>query len=79
MSSWIEGLKDEDSLSVALERSRQQIYDRYNQQREQEQLKKEILAECAKMIEQRVNFQIQNNAMPQLKELDQALKNLGKL
>ncbi len=31
------------------------------------------------MIEQRVNFQIQNNAMPALKELDSALKNLGNL
>ena len=58
MSSWIEGLKDEDSLAVALERSRQRIYDRYNQQREREQFKKEILAECEKMIEQRINFQV---------------------
>ena len=81
MSSIIQQLYDNQSLSLeeALDKTRRRIIDRYDQQRDREQLKREILAECEKMIEQRVNFQIQNNAMPALKELDSALKNLGNL
>ena len=75
----LEAFQDGDSLSVALDRARKEIIGRYEAQKDREALKKEILAECEKMIERRVNLQIQNEALPQLKELDYTLKNLGKL
>lgn len=81
MSSIIQQMIDNkgETLEGALEKSRRRIIDRYEQQRDREQLKREILAECEKMIQQRVNLQVQNNAMPALKELDSAIKNLGHL
>ena len=81
MSSILNQLIDNKGLQPeqALEQSRRRIIDRYEQQKDRELLKKEILAECEKIIEQRVNLQVQNNAMPALKELDSALKNLGNL
>ena len=81
MSSFIQQLYENQGLSLeeALAKSRHRIIDRYEQQKDREQLKREILAECEKMIEQRINFQIQNDALPALKELDRTLKNLGNL
>ena len=79
MSGWAEKMQNSNDLSAILDRTRKEITTRYQEQQDREQLKREILAECAKMIEQRVNFQIQNSALPQLKELDRILKNLGNL
>ena len=81
MSSIIQQLYANQGLSLeqAIQNSRRKIFDRYEQQRDREQLKREILAECENMIEQRINFQIQNNALPALKELDRTLKNMGNL
>ena len=57
MSS-LEALQDSGSLAVQLDHSRKQIIDSYHQQQGREQLKREILEECARMIEQRVNIQV---------------------
>lgn len=81
MSSFIQQLYDNQRMSLeeAYEKSRKRIFDEYEQQIDRELLKREILAECEKMIEQRINFLIQNDALPALKELDRTLKNLGNL
>ena len=81
MSSIFQQMQENQGLNIyqVLEKSRRQIMDRYEYQKEREALKREILAECAKMIEQRVNLQVQNDALPALRELDRTLNNLGNL
>jgi len=50
----------------------------YFMQQDREKLRKEILEECARMIEQRVNIQVDTNALPKIRELNDAIKNLGR-
>ena len=55
----------------------------WEHEREMEQFRREILAECRKMIEEivpkRVDVAVKDNATPKLKEIDQTIKNLGHL
>ena len=67
---------DDGSLSSAYGRFHRDMIDQYNARADREQLKAEILAEVAKMIDQRIDIQIKNEASPALNQLKKDLQNL---
>ena len=76
---------DEEAVDIqhAWIKHRQEQTNRFNQERDRQQFKLEILAECRKMIEEQVpkkiELAVKDNATPKLREIDQTIKNLGHL
>ena len=69
-------LWNDGSLTAAFGRYHNQIIQDYKAREDREQLKAEILAEVAKMIDQRIDIQIKNEASPALNQLKKDLQNL---
>lgn len=76
MSSWIEALADDSSLNRRLFLAKQEIIDKYTQQKELEAMEERIF----KRVMDKVNIQIVNDASPAIdklkKEIDKSLSNL---
>ena len=81
MAYWTEGQISEVNKMLREDIKRRQ--EKWKYESEMEQFKREILAECRKMIEEIVpkcvDLVVKDNATPKLKEIDQTLKNLGNL
>lgn len=70
-------------INKALWENEKRRQEEWEHERKMEQFRREILAECRKMIEEivpkQVDVVVKDNATPKLKEIDQAIKNLGHL
>ena len=71
-------LWNDGSLTAAFGRQKNQLIEELKAKQDREQFKAEILAEVAKMIDQRIDIQIKNEASPALNQFKNDLQNLFK-
>ena len=83
MTDKYENFRDKNSLSVALDRFSNDFINRFIAEQRFEAMKQEIINELKSYVEllvsRSIQIQLKSNVIPELKEIDATIKNLGNL